>query len=34
MGKPRRKVYCKYFVHYITKRRVYRRDGKPFCFYV
>ncbi len=29
-----RKVYCMSFVHYITKKRVYRKDGKPFCFLV
>ncbi len=30
----RRWVFCMYFVHYRTKQRVYRKDGRPFCFLV
>jgi hypothetical protein len=27
-------VFCMYFTHYLSKQRVYRQDGKPFCFLV
>ena len=27
-------VYCMSFVHYITKQRVTRKDGRPFAFRV
>lgn len=29
-----RLVFCTSFVHYITHKRVYRKDGGVFCFRV
>jgi len=27
-------VFCRYFIHYRTKKPVYRKDGGVFCFLV
>ena len=35
--KPRpgwRVIFCMSFIHWRSKKRVYRKDGKPFCFFV
>lgn len=29
-----KRVFCKYFIHWRSKKPVYRKDGGYFCFLV